>query len=116
LETPTKYLIPIILAFCVVGAFAASNSVFDIAVLIIFGVVGYVMRKMRMPVAPMVLGFILGPLIEDNLRRALILDDGSPFGFFTRPFSATLLVIIIIMLISPALSKLLLGRTVKLEE
>lgn len=116
LETPPRYLIPIVLAFCLVGAFAASNSVFDLVILTIFGIAGYVLRKADIPVAPVVLGFILGPLVEDNLRRALILDDGSPFGIFTRPFSATILVITVIMLISPVLSKLLLGRTLKLEE
>lgn len=116
LETPPRYLIPIILAFCVVGAYASSNSVFDVAILIIFGIIGYIMRKASIPVAPLVLGFILGPLIEDNLRRALILDDGNPLGFLTRPLSATIIAIIVIMLLSPALSKLILGRTMKLEE
>lgn len=116
LETPPHYLLPIVLAFCVVGAFAASNSLFDVGVLVLFGVVGYAMRKSGIPVAPMVLGFILGPLIEDNLRRALILDDGIPLGFLTRPFSATLLALTILMLLSPLLTRLFLGRTVKLQE
>ncbi len=116
LETPQRYLMPVVLAFCIIGAYAAQNSVFDIGVLIVFGVVGYVMRKIALPVAPMVLGFILGPLVEDNLRRALILDDGNPLGFLTRPLSASLLVAIVVLLLSPLLTRWFLGRKMKLEE
>lgn len=116
LETPPHYLLPIVLAFCVVGAYAASNSLFDVGVLVLFGVIGYGMRKTGIPVAPLVLGFILGPLIEDNLRRALILDDGVPLGFLTHPLSAFLLALTVLMLSSPILTRLFLGRTVKLEE
>lgn len=116
LETPPRYLMPIVLAFCIVGAYAAQNSVFDIGVLIVFGMIGYTMRKIGLPVAPMVLGFILGPLIEDNLRRALILDDGNPLGLLTRPFSSSLLILTLLLLISPLLTRVLLGRTMKLEE
>ena len=107
---------PIVLAFCIIGAYAAQNSVFDIGVLIAFGIIGYTMRKIGLPVAPMVLGFILGPLIEDNLRRALILDDGNPLGLLTRPFSSSLLILTLLLLISPLLTRVLLGRTMKLEE
>lgn len=116
LETPPSYLMPIVLVLCVIGAYGASNNVFDIAVLIFFGVVGYAMRKMAMPVAPMVLGFILGPLVEDNLRRALILDDGIPLGFLTRPVSATLIALTVLLLISPVLTRLFTGRAIKLQE
>ena len=116
LETPQRYLMPIVLVFCVVGSYAAQNSVFDIGVLLFFGVIGYVMRKIGLPVAPMVLGFILGPLIEDNLRRALILDDGDPFGLFSRPLSAGLLICTVLLLCSPLLTRGLFGKTLKLEE
>ena len=116
LETPQRYLMPIVMVLCVVGAYAAQNSVFDIGVLLVFGTVGYAMRKIRLPVAPIVLGFILGPLIEDNLRRALILDDGNPLGFLSRPLSASLLAGTVLLLISPLLSRWLVGRTLKLEE
>lgn len=116
LETPPRYLMPIVLAFCVIGAYAASNNEFDVAVLIFFGVVGYVMRKIGIPVAPMVLGFILGPLIEDNLRRALILDDGIPLGFVTRPVSAVLIGLTVLLLVSPLLSRLFSRRTIKFQE
>lgn len=115
LETPARYLMPVVLAFCVVGAYATQNSVFDIGVLMAFGIVGYIMRKMQIPIAPMILGFILGPLIEDNLRRALILDDGNPMGMFMRPLSGTLLILTMIMLLSPLITRLLFGRTLKLK-
>ena len=109
LETPPRYLMPIVIVLCVVGAYAASNSVFDVWVLIAFGVVGYVMRKIDMPIAPMVLGFILGPLIEDNLRRALVLDDGWPIGFLTRPVSAVLIGLTMLLFLSPTLGRFI-GR------
>ena len=76
LKLPYRILFPLILMFCVVGVFASGNSVFDVFVMVLFGVLGYLMRKFGYEPAPLVLAFVLGPLMENNLRKALILSDG----------------------------------------
>ena len=111
LRTPQKILFPIVMAFCFIGSYAAQNSTFDILILVIFGLIGYGMRKVSIPPAPLILGFILGPIVEDNLRRSLILSDGNILSFFSRPLSATLLGLTLLLLFSPILLKLFgLGR------
>jgi TctA family transporter len=74
LKVPCKILFPLILLFCLVGVYTVSNSIFDIYVMIAFGVVGYLMKKFEYEGAPLVLAFVLGPLMENNLRKALILS------------------------------------------
>ena len=73
---------------CVIGPFAITQRLFDVWVMLAFGILGYVMRRMRYPLPPLVLGIILGDLLDKNLRRGLILSDGSLEPFFTRPISA----------------------------
>ncbi len=101
LKIPYKILFPLILLFCLIGVYTVSNSIFDIYVMIAFGVVGYLMKKFEYEGAPLVLAFVLGPLMENNLRKALILSAGDFTFFFTRPISAACLVIALFLLVSP---------------
>jgi putative tricarboxylic transport membrane protein len=101
LKIPYKILFPLILLFCLIGVYTVSNSIFDIYVMIAFGVVGYLMKKFEYEGAPLVLAFVLGPLMENNLRKALILSQGDFGFFFTRPISAACLAIAFFLLVSP---------------
>jgi putative tricarboxylic transport membrane protein len=83
-------LIPVVLVLCVIGAYALNNIMEDVYVLLLFGVVGYALVKLRIPLAPLILGLILGDQIEINLVRA-IMTDSNPWLFFTRPISGALL-------------------------
>lgn len=91
LSIPQHILYPIILALCVVGAFGVNNRLFDVGALLFFGVLGYLMVKFGFPLTPLVLGFILGPLLETNLRRGLMLSQGDFMPFLTSPISAVFL-------------------------
>jgi putative tricarboxylic transport membrane protein len=102
---PKKYLIPAILVFCLVGSYAISNSIFDIWVLIISGIVGFVMRKLSFPIAPIVLGMILGPLFESNFRRSLMLSEGNWATFVQRPISLGFLIVVVLVLVGPMILK-----------
>jgi TctA family transporter len=98
LEVPYRLMFPAILLFCGIGVYSLQNSAFDVMMTAIFGVFGYVCLRLESEPAPLMLGFILGPLMEENLRRAMLLSRGDPMVFFQRPISATLLVISFIML------------------
>jgi putative tricarboxylic transport membrane protein len=102
LHAPKNVLMTAIAILCVVGSYAVRNSVFDVVVMIVFGAIGWLMQRVHMPVAPVVFGLILGPLLEENIRRALIVN-GDWSVFFTRPISATLIAIAIIALMYPAI-------------
>jgi putative tricarboxylic transport membrane protein len=103
---PYRILFPLILLFCLIGVYSISSSVFDIYVMIAFGALGYLMRKLGYEPAPLVLALVLGPLMENNLRKALILSDGS-FGIFVeRPISLACLVIALALLGSAILPAL----------
>jgi len=102
LKIPHKYLYPLILLFCVIGAYSMNNSLVDVFAMIIFGVVGYLFRKFEYEGAPLVLAFVLGPLLDLNLRQALLISDGSFIAFFTRPISAVTLGLAILLLVSAA--------------
>ncbi|MGV8058558.1 MAG: tripartite tricarboxylate transporter permease [Smithellaceae bacterium] len=93
LKIPDKILYPLILLFCVVGAYCINNSVFDIGVMIIFGIAGYLFRKFGYESAPLILGLVLGPMFEVNLRRSLLISQGSFSIFFTRPIALTTIII-----------------------
>lgn len=99
LSIPGYILLPIILVLCVVGAYGVNNRLFDVGALIFFGVIGYLMIKFGFPLTPLVLGFILGPLLETNLRRGLMLSQGDFMPFLTSPIAATFLSITIVSLI-----------------
>ena len=100
LHVPTSILMPIILVLCAVGSFAIAGRVFDILIMLLFGVIGYPLRKMKYPDAPLILGLILGPMLDENLRRGLILNEGSLIPFFTRPISVILIIMILMTVLS----------------
>jgi len=91
LKIPRGVLYTLILAFCVVGAYSLNNSAFDVGAMLVFGVIGYLFKKLDIPLAPMALTLILGPLMERGLRQSLEMSRGDFTIFFTRPISATLL-------------------------
>ena len=99
LKVPYRLLYPAILVFCCIGVYSLSNSPFDVIMTALFGFIGYVFVKLECEPAPLLLGFILGPMMEENLRRAMLLSRGDPMTFLTRPLSATLLVISLLLLI-----------------
>ncbi|WP_077001851.1 tripartite tricarboxylate transporter permease, partial [Variovorax sp. KK3] len=98
LTVPYKFLFPAIVLFCAIGVYSTNNNTFDIWMVAIFGFIGYVFIKLRAEPAPLLLGFILGPMMEENLRRALLLSRGSWSVFVTRPLSAGLLVAALLLL------------------
>ena len=93
---PYHFLFPGILVFCAIGVFSLSNSEFDVLMMAGFGLFGYICAKLEMEPAPMLLGFIIGPMMEEYLRRALLLSQSDPLVFLQRPISATLLAIAVI--------------------
>lgn len=93
LKIPKHIMLPIIIVFCVVGAYGLNNRVFDAWSVMFFGVIGYAFEKWRFPLAPVILGFILGPIAETNLRRGLMMTQGNFLPFLTKPVSGTFLVI-----------------------
>ena len=103
LQVPYRYLYPSILVFMSIGVFSLSNNPFDVLIMAIFGVLGYICVKLECEPAPMILGFILGPLMEENLRRAMLLSRGDPFVFFQKPISLSFMIASAILLIIVAL-------------
>ena len=99
LTIPRRVLMPAILMFMAIGVYSINNNVFDVWVMILFGVVGYFMSAFRFEAAPLLLGFILGPLMEQYLKRALLISGGDPAVFVQRPISASLLVISVLVLL-----------------
>jgi putative tricarboxylic transport membrane protein len=99
LKIPYSILYPAILMFICIGVFSVNNSAFDVMLVILFGILGYIMMLLRFEPAPLVLGFILGPLMEEHLRRAMLLSRGDPTVFLQRPISATFVVITFALLV-----------------
>ena len=99
LNTPYKVLYPGILLISVVGVFSVNFSVFDVWLLVIFGLLGYVMRKLDIPPAPLVLAFVLGPIAENSIRQSLLLSDNSPVIYLERPISAVLIGLSVLLLV-----------------
>jgi TctA family transporter len=95
LRVPQTLLMPVILLFCIVGAFAINNTVFGIAIMLVFGIIGYTMEENGFPVAPLILGLILGPLVERTLSQASMIARGDILPFFERPVSLVLGIIAI---------------------
>ncbi|WP_296801471.1 tripartite tricarboxylate transporter permease, partial [Variovorax sp.] len=99
LTIPYKWLFPSIVLFCAVGVYSENNNTFDVWMVAIFGIVGYLFLKLKCEPAPLLLGFILGPMMEENLRRALLLSRGDWSVFVTRPLSAGLLAAALLLLV-----------------
>jgi TctA family transporter len=99
LSVPYHLLYPVILVFCGVGVYSVNNSTFDVYLMALFGLLGYVLAKLECEPAPMMLGFILGPMMEEYLRRAMILSRGDPMTFLTRPLSAIMLAMAVLAMV-----------------
>jgi TctA family transporter len=98
LTIPYYMLFPAIVAFCAIGVYSINNNPFDLYAVAVFGLLGYVLIKLGCEPAPLLLGFVLGPMLEEHLRRAMIISRGDPTVFFTRPLSASLMLIAVIVL------------------
>jgi putative tricarboxylic transport membrane protein len=101
LRLPFTILAPIIFILCIVGGFVPTMDMHDVWLMLVFGVVGYLMRKLDYPMAPAVLAIVLGPLAEPALRQSLLISGGSFSIFFNRPYSAVIIVIAILLIILP---------------
>src|ERR687892_418354 len=99
LKVPYRVLFPAIVAFACIGTYAINQNVFDVYAIVLFGVLGYVLVKLGGEPAPLLLGFVLGPLLEQHMRRALIISHGDPTTFLTRPISLALLIIAAVVLV-----------------
>jgi TctA family transporter len=103
-----RFLYPAILLFCCIGVYSISNATMDVYMAALFGFIGYTFIKLETEPAPLLLGFVLGPMMEENLRRALLLSRGDPIVFFSRPISLTLLIIAAILMaivMAPSISR-----------
>jgi len=103
---PRNVVLTAILVFSMIGGYALRNSLFDVGIVLVFGLVGFLMEKVEMPLPPLILGLILGPMIEENLRVGLVKTDGSLLPFVTRPISFSLVVILIVLFAAEPLRRL----------
>lgn len=110
LSIPRNALMPVIFAFCVVGAYSVNNAVFDVYTMLAMGVLGFLMERYGFPVAPVVLGIVLGPIVERNFMQAVIATDWNLALFFTRPVSAVLLVLTLLTWLLPILQPVVARR------
>lgn len=111
LRIPRAVLMPIILLFCIVGAFAINNTVFGVTVMLILGLMAYIMEENGFPIAPTILGIVLGSMLEDNFMSSMIKADGNLMGFFERPIAAVLGVTTILIWTLPLILKWRRART-----
>jgi TctA family transporter len=116
LQVPYKYLYPSILVFCAIGVYSISNNVFDVYQTVLFGFVGYIFSKLKMEPAPLLIGFVLGPMMEEHLRRAMLLSRGDVMVFVERPISASMLAIGAVAMIAMMLPSLRKGKDKALAE
>jgi TctA family transporter len=108
LKIPYRWLFPSIIMFCAVGNYSLNNSPMDVYMCALFGILGYTLVKLECEPAPLILGYVLGPLMEENLRRALLISRGDPSVFFTRPISLGFMVasiLILLLMVLPAIRK-----------
>ncbi|MEZ5862713.1 MAG: tripartite tricarboxylate transporter permease [Geminicoccaceae bacterium] len=116
LSIPYRLLYPAIIVFCSVGIYTTNNSTFDLYVMVAFGLIGYAMIKLDCEPAPLLLGMLLGPMMEENLRRAMLLSRGDPMVFIERPISAGLLCAALVALVVVALPAVRRERAVAMQE
>ncbi len=110
LAVPYKFLYPSILVFCCIGAYSLNNNVFDVYMTVLFTVFGYMCAKLKLEPAPLLIGFVLGPMMEEHLRRAMLLSRGDPMVFLQRPISATMLGIALFALVLMLLPNIRKGK------
>src|SRR3954451_7643986 len=108
LRVPYRLLFPAIMAFSAIGIFSVNNSSFEIHLTALFGVLGFIWMRLGFPAAPLLLGFVLGPMMEENLRRSMLMAGGDATVFFTRPISLAFMIataLILILMVAPAIRK-----------
>jgi putative tricarboxylic transport membrane protein len=110
LKVPTRIMAPIILIICCIGGFTTSNNPFDVMVVAVLGIVGYILRKLNYDPAPLVLAFVVGPILEQTLRQSLLISGGDPSIFLRRPASKVLVIITVLFIISSAIWEFLHNR------
>ncbi len=101
LKVPYHFLFSLILLFCIIGSYVTSNNPYDVVIMVIFGFIGYAMKKFDYEASPLVLALVLGPMMENAFRRSLVISDGDFGIFFQRPISASFLIIGLLILFSP---------------
>jgi TctA family transporter len=116
LSVPYRLLYPAILLFCCIGLYSVNNNTFDIGLTALCGLLGYVFHKLECEPAPLILGFVLGPMMEENLRRAMLLSRGDPSVFFTRPLSLAFLILAAALLVAVSLPGIRRGRDKAFKE
>jgi TctA family transporter len=105
LRVPREVLMPVILLFCIVGAFAINNSIFGVVLMLVFGLIAYLMEENGFPVAPAILGMVLGAMLEEHFIRGMIRADGEFLVFFERPIAGTLGVLVLLVVLLPLLRR-----------
>ena len=115
INVPKPILTPIIFILCIVGSYSINNSLFDLLIMMFFGVLGYLMDKYKFPVSPIVLALILGPMVESEFRRSLLLSSGSFSIFFTRPICVAILTLTVISVVGAYIQQRKKHRLLKLE-
>ncbi len=110
LRIPYKYLFPIVLLFCIVGVYSLNNSIFEIYLMVFFGFVGYLMRKFGFEAAPLVMAYVLSPLLESSFRQSLSLSGGSFSIFFSKPISLSFMAVALFLLLFQIFSAIKKGR------
>jgi putative tricarboxylic transport membrane protein len=93
LRIPYAYLYPLIIMFCMIGVYEVNNSIVDVWIMLIMGILGYALRKFDFDPAPLVLGLVIAPILEQSLRQSLIMSNGNYLIFFSRPISLSLLIV-----------------------
>ena len=105
LKLPVTILVPVVFVLCIIGGYAPTQDMHDVWLMLIFGIVGYLLRKLNYPLAPLVLAIVLGPLAETSMRQSLLMNQGSPTIFFERPISVTIIAFTIVLFLLPLLKK-----------
>jgi putative tricarboxylic transport membrane protein len=116
LTVPYRFLYPSILVFCCIGVYTVNNSTFDVMLTAGFGVLGYIFMKLGCEGAPLLLGFVLGPMMEENFRRSLLLSRGDFSVFVTRPLSLALLIATAVLIVIVALPSIKSRREEAFQE
>jgi TctA family transporter len=116
LQVPYRLLYPAILLFCAIGVYTINNASFDVVQTAAFGLLGVVFVKLEFEPAPLLLGFVLGPMMEENLRRAMLLSRGDPSVFVTRPISLVMLLMAVCLLLLITVPKFRKTREVAFQE
>jgi len=116
LDIPYRFLFPAIVLFCCIGSYAVSYSAFDVLLTAFFGVVGYVLKKLGFEPMPLVLAFVLGAPMEENLRRALLLSRGDPMTFAEHPMALAFLVVTAFLLVAGLMPRFTRARDKAISE